>query len=67
MQRVLESDDKQARGRVVDWLQHYKRDADLSGLRDKTALAELPELERQACEAFWVDVDALLEKAASRK
>ena len=67
MQKVLESDDKDAPGRVIRSLEHWKRDVDLAGLRDKTSLAKLPEPERKACQAFWGEVDELLKKAAGAK
>jgi hypothetical protein len=34
-------------------------DVALAGLRDRDALAALPESEREECGAFWSDVEAL--------
>jgi hypothetical protein len=65
MQVALESGDKNSATSVVDSLEHWQRDVDLAGIRDKTSLAELPEPERKACEALWRDVEELLEKANS--
>jgi tetratricopeptide (TPR) repeat protein len=52
---------------VQQRLQHWQRDSDLSGLRDKGAVAKLPADERQACEKLWADVAALLEKTQTKK
>ena len=43
-------------------LQHLKADADLAGVRDADALANLPEAKRQEWRALWADVGALLAK-----
>ena len=50
------------RQKMVHWLQ----DGDLIGLRDKDALAVLPEEEREACAKLWADVAALLRKAEAK-
>jgi hypothetical protein len=47
---------------VRSTLRHWQVDPDLAGLRDKDALARLPEAERQACGKLWADVDALLRR-----
>jgi hypothetical protein len=44
-------------------LRHWKRDRDLIGVRDASALAKLPVGERPAWRTFWADVDALLARA----
>ena len=41
-------------------MKHWQTDADLAGLRDKDALAKLPEAEAMVCRQLWADVDALL-------
>lgn len=41
-------------------LEHWKRDADLAGVRDR--LDELPSAEREAWTSLWAEVDALLER-----
>jgi len=46
---------------VQQRVQHWQRDAELSGIRDAKELAKLPADERQACEKLWADV-ALLAK-----
>jgi serine/threonine protein kinase/Flp pilus assembly protein TadD len=47
---------------VAQRLRAWRTTADLAAVRDPAALAELPEAERAACEAFWADVAALLAK-----
>jgi tetratricopeptide (TPR) repeat protein len=47
---------KQARRVLLSWQQ----DPDLGGLRDREALAQLPEEERLACHLLWIQVWALL-------
>jgi hypothetical protein len=44
-------------------LTHSQKDADLAGLRDAQALKRLSAEERQACQRFWADVAALLDRA----
>src|SRR5262249_48111777 len=41
-------------------LAHWKADPDLAGVREPDALAKLPEAERDAWHALWVEVDRLL-------
>jgi tetratricopeptide (TPR) repeat protein/serine/threonine protein kinase len=48
-------------------LRSYGYDPNLATVRDKTALAKLPEAERADWTAFWADVDAVLKKAADGK
>jgi serine/threonine-protein kinase len=44
-------------------LENWQQDADLTGLRDDKALADLPAGERDACKKLWTDVAALVQKA----
>jgi hypothetical protein len=44
-------------------MQHWQKDTDLTGIRDKEALAKLLAEERIAWETLWADVAALLKKA----
>jgi hypothetical protein len=53
------------RSLVQKTLRHWRADANLASLRDKDALAKLPEGERQACVRLWADVDALLKRAGA--
>jgi uncharacterized membrane protein YccC len=57
----------QTRQVVRQTLQHWKKDADLAGIRDEVDLARLPEADRAACRQLWNDVDGLLKKVESRK
>jgi tetratricopeptide (TPR) repeat protein len=60
--KLLEAEPR-ARPAVLPILQHWKKDADLAGIRDPDALAKLPADEQDAWNALWKDVDALLKKA----
>jgi serine/threonine-protein kinase len=48
-------------------LRHWQTDPDLAGVRDKSALAKLPEAERPEWAKLWADVAALLVKAGPKK
>jgi tetratricopeptide (TPR) repeat protein len=65
--RILDTNDPKARESVVQTLQHWKVDTDLAGVRDRDALAKLPEAERAAWQAHWAEVDRLLERAKGGK
>src|SRR5262249_48847688 len=41
------------RAEVVRTMKHWQQDSDFVGIRDKEALAKLPEEERQACTQLW--------------
>jgi Flp pilus assembly protein TadD len=56
----------QARPAAAKWLEHWKRDSDLAGVRDSTALAKLPAGERDAWCKLWADVKELLAKAEGK-
>jgi hypothetical protein len=43
-------------------LRHWQRDPGLSGVRDRVALANLPQAEREAWQGLWADVHSLLAK-----
>jgi len=43
-------------------LQHWLRDPDLAGLRDKDALEKLPEEERNEWSALWAEVEELINR-----
>jgi tetratricopeptide (TPR) repeat protein len=61
--RVMEKTPPQARPAVQRELQHWQKDPDLAGLRDKDALAKLPAAEGEVCRKLWADVDGLLSRA----
>jgi tetratricopeptide (TPR) repeat protein len=48
-------------------LRHWQQDTDLASVRDKEALAKLPQAERDAWHKLWADVAALLEKSGGKK
>jgi serine/threonine protein kinase/Tfp pilus assembly protein PilF len=68
---ILEKDGSKASPTVAGLMRHWLDDPDLAGVRDLTALAELPETERQAWQKLWNDVADLQkrakDKAASNK
>jgi hypothetical protein len=47
---------------VAKKLDHWKKDTDLGGLREASALDRLPEAERKEWKALWAEVDGLLAK-----
>jgi serine/threonine-protein kinase len=61
--KLLETGTPQAGQAVAQALQHWKEDFDLVSIRDRAALAKLPDQERKDCQALWAEVDALLAKA----
>jgi serine/threonine-protein kinase len=63
--RVAEQADPQARQEVKHALTCWRRTPDLSGLRDKAKLDQLPESERQACRDLWAEVDAVFGRVGS--
>ncbi len=60
---LLESAKAKQRQGVAETLKHWQEDADLVGVRNKDAIARLPEGERTAWTSLWADVDRLLKKA----
>jgi serine/threonine-protein kinase len=63
--KQVESGQPAYRAEVQRVMQHWQRDSDLAGLRDEVRLAKLPEAERNAWQALWGEVRALLERAES--
>jgi serine/threonine-protein kinase len=64
--KLLDGNNPQVRGAVEQRLQHWQKDADLAGLRDKDAVAKLPAEEQEACQKLWAEVEALLQKAREK-
>jgi tetratricopeptide (TPR) repeat protein len=60
--KLIASGAPNARSLMQQRMQHWQKDSDLAGVRDKEALAKLPAVERAACEKLWADVAALLKK-----
>ena len=61
--KILDVGPAQMTAAIAPVIQHSKADADLTGIRDTDALANLPDAERKQCVALWEQVDALLRKA----
>jgi hypothetical protein len=55
------------RSRMKRAVEHWQKDPDLVGIRDKAALDRLSEEERAVCEKLWADVAALLKKSEKSK
>ena len=63
--KVLDGgDDPAKKSLVAKKLAHWKGDSDLAGVRDAAGLAKLPEGEREAFRALWVEVEAVRRRAA---
>jgi serine/threonine-protein kinase len=61
--KLFDTDPPQARPFFVLTLNRWQNDPDLTGLRDKAALAKLPTDEQKAFAQLWSDVAATLQKA----
>jgi tetratricopeptide (TPR) repeat protein len=55
------------RAMVQATLRHWQIDPDLVGVRDQTALANLPEAERERWQKLWSDVADMLARAKEKK
>jgi len=53
--------------RVRQPLTYWRADPDLTGVRDKDALANLPEDERAKWQELWGEVDGLLQRVGDKK
>ncbi len=60
--KLLESGKSEERRLVLHRLRSWQADANLAGLRDPAAVAQLPGDEQEACKRLWADVQALLTK-----
>jgi tetratricopeptide (TPR) repeat protein len=61
--RQVQSAKPADRAAVQQALRRWQKDADLSGIRDKEALAKLPAEEQKSFTQLWADVAALLKNA----
>jgi tetratricopeptide (TPR) repeat protein len=61
----LQTADAKSRQAMHQTLQQWQKAADLAGVRDEEALAQLPAAERTAWQQFWADVAALCRKAGA--
>ena len=64
--QLAQRDDPAAKQTVRQRLEHWRQDDDLAGLRDPAALKKLPDDEREAWQALWAEVGALLRKVEER-
>src|SRR5262249_13370493 len=64
--RRLDAGKPAARAAARMILGHWRADPDLAGVRDKAALAKLPEAERAGWGKLWAGVDYLLGKAQDK-
>ncbi len=65
--KFLETATPQTRPGIVKTLDHWKKDTDLTSVRDVHSLARLPEDDGNAWRDLWADVDSLLKRAANQK
>jgi WD40 repeat protein len=65
--KILQAGRPEDRNAALQKMQYWQYDSDLAGVRDKRALAALPEAERQSWEQLWTDVAALLDRARQGK
>ena len=65
--KVAAKGSAQAKAAVRQQIEHWQKDTDLAGVRDKAALAKLPKEEQQAWGKLWAGVEALLKKAKAAK
>jgi WD40 repeat protein/tetratricopeptide (TPR) repeat protein len=56
-----------SRASVLQQMQSWQHDSDLASVRDREALAALPDAERRLWEQLWADVTALLDRAQKAK
>ena len=64
LNQQLESGKRNERDFIPAFLQYWRRDPALAGIRDAQALAKLPAHEQEAYRQLWTDVAALLKRAA---
>src|SRR5262249_4579380 len=56
--KVLEQHGDKASPAVAQQMRHWQTDADFQGVRDKEALAKLPQAERADWQKLWSEVEA---------
>jgi serine/threonine-protein kinase len=64
--RLVETGKPEERADHLWHLRIWQQGADLAGLRDPDAVAQLPADEQEACRKFWADVAELLQKAQEK-
>jgi serine/threonine-protein kinase len=65
--KQADSDKPKDREAVQQQMMHWQEDTDFAGVRDKDALAKLPEAERDAWRKLWDDVASVLKKVKEPK
>jgi serine/threonine-protein kinase len=65
--KQADSDKPKERAAVQQKMKHWQADADLAGVRDKDALAKLPEAERDAWRKLWNGVATVLKNVEGSK
>jgi hypothetical protein len=61
--KQLQAANPNGRAAVERTMQHWQKDADLAGVRDREALSKLPEAERKEWESHWAEVQHLIARA----
>jgi hypothetical protein len=61
--KQLQAANPNGRAAVERTMQHWQKDADLAGVRDREALAKLPDSERKEWDALWAEVQDNIERA----
>jgi serine/threonine-protein kinase len=64
--KALDSDAARSKAALRQQMQRWQRDPGMGGVRDKAALAKLPEDERKKWQKLWADVAAFLERAEGK-
>jgi tetratricopeptide (TPR) repeat protein len=64
--KSLESQPAKARA-LLQQMQSWQKEADLAGVRERSAVVRLPEAERQQWHQLWDDVEALRQRLAGEK
>jgi tetratricopeptide (TPR) repeat protein/tRNA A-37 threonylcarbamoyl transferase component Bud32 len=65
--KSLEDHPAKARDAVLEQMQSWQKDADLAGVRERSALVLLPEVERQQWHKLWDEVEELRQRLAVHK
>src|SRR5262249_34876531 len=64
--KLLENAQPETRAAVEKTLRHWQNDPDLAGVREKDAVAKLPDAEQQAWQQLWADVAKRLAQAQGK-
>jgi tetratricopeptide (TPR) repeat protein len=57
--KCLDKNTPADRAAVQRQMEHWQKNADLAGIREEVAIANLPRAEREACRKLWTDVAGL--------